>query len=150
MCVWSLCMQREVVNMRALFSSHYTKLGCFRFSIPKSGDNKSRYNATMYACIDISNSQCVILWQVLTFLPAGNEGKENKYMSMGDRDWQWAHEEPFKKRTGRRSGSLSTYIIRPWVARELNQSTSFSWQLSHFSNQEKGKWSKITPPPDKM
>lgn len=64
MCVWSLCMQREIVNSRALFSSHYTKLGCFRFSIPKSGDNKSHYNVTMNASIDISNSQCHSLTHV--------------------------------------------------------------------------------------
>ena len=47
----TLCVQREAVSGSVPLNCHSIESECFRVSIPKSGDNKSSHNGTMYVCV---------------------------------------------------------------------------------------------------
>lgn len=77
--------------MRTPPSSHCTELGFFRVSILKSGDNKSSHNGTVYVRIIrlkslVRHSLMCVCVHEHNFLHVSNEEKEDKYVSMEDRN----------------------------------------------------------------
>lgn len=136
--VWPLCMQRENVNTGVLLYSYSIKLRCHGASISKHADNKSIHNGTLYVCTArLKFSVWVIGWRVRAHINVPSCGLVMRGKKTNTCAWETETDNepmksPLRRGQGGRSGSLRAYLIRAWVTRELNQITSFPWQLSQF------------------